>query len=83
MTDTAQSETGHQRVTLDKSVPYPGPRRSKRFPFESMEVGDSFLTDIASKSIIYFHMKRYAPKRFVSRTVRETSGSGLRVWRIL
>lgn len=83
MTDTTQIETGHYPVRVDKSVPYPGRRRSKRFPFESMEVGDSFLTDTSSKSLIYFHMRRHAPKRFISRTVREPSGFGLRVWRIL
>lgn len=83
MTDTTQIETGRHPVRVEKSVPYPGRRRSKQFPFESMEVGDSFLTDTSSKSLIYFHMRRHAPKRFISRTVREPSGFGLRVWRIL
>lgn len=74
--------TFQHKVTLEKNVPYPSRRYPRRFPFEAMEVGDSFLADFSDKATIYYHMKMHAPKRFMTRTVKEDGAFVIRVWRV-
>jgi len=69
--------------TIEKGVPVPkqvGAGRKNKYPFDAMEVGDSFFVkDIKVKAISKTcgsHGKRLS-RRFASRTV----DGGVRVWR--
>lgn len=69
--------------TIDKDTPVPkqvGAGRKMKYPFESMQVGDSFfMKDAKGKTISRIcgsHGKRLS-RRFISRTVE----GGVRVWR--
>lgn len=65
--------------TVDKNVPYRG--RPARYPFASMDVGDSFLvTDAAwlnARTCAYSYGRRHNMK-FKSKA----EGRHLRIWRI-
>jgi hypothetical protein len=68
------------KVKIDKGIEMPNKKDSRvKYPWESLEVGDSFLPskDITS-SIISSANKRYAPKKFTQRKTEE----GIRIWRI-
>jgi len=69
--------------TIDKGIPVPklvGTGRRNKYPFDAMEVGDSFLvTGLKGKTIsriCCYHGKRLS-RKFASRTV----DGGVRVWR--
>lgn len=70
-------------VDIERGVPIPITRHHK-YPWESMEVGDSFFVsaeDDLHPSAVYQSAlracKRYAPRKYKSRTV----DGGWRVWR--
>ena len=72
------------QIKVDKAVPIPlpayGPGRPPKYPFHSMEVGDSFLADELSAGYVKVRASTYgagARKKFVTRKTAE----GLRVWR--
>lgn len=71
------------KVNIDKGIPYPSRREARRFPFEDMEVGDSFVAELKDKALIYYHMKLHSPKRFITRTIREDKQAMLRIWRVI
>lgn len=66
-------------IKIDKNVPIPpaGQGRPRKYPFDEMDVGDSFFSgSIASvESSAY---SRNDGKKFVLRKVR----GGVRVWRV-
>jgi hypothetical protein len=64
-------------IPIDKGIPLP-----EKFPFERMDVGDSFLVpqDI-SRSTVNVAATRYGEKWRMKFTVRKTP-EGLRCWRI-
>ena len=72
-------------IAIEKGVDIPSRRvgRSSVYPWNIMEVGDSFL--VTGNPSSYFHVqvynanKRYAPKRFVQRIQEDCS---VRVWRV-
>lgn len=72
----------HSPVKIDKHIPYPDRKARSRFPFDEMAVGDSFLSDISDRSIMYYHMRLHSPKRFISRTVKDEDTFRLRIWRV-
>lgn len=74
-------------IDIDKGVPMPETRgRPVRYPFESMEVGDSFFcsggTMRTTRTRTSEASRRLAPKRFSARAVEENGVKGIRVWRV-
>lgn len=67
---------------IEKNVPLP-PRASKRkYPFDSMEVGDSFLAPVEERQNVARAVtieNQKAGARFSVRTMKDRSG--IRVWR--
>ena len=62
---------------IDKDIPIPDGKRNSIYPWNKMNIGDSFF--IKTKSIsMGATNKRYSPKRFITRKVED----GYRVWRI-
>lgn len=80
-------------VTIDKNVPFPSARDERRpmkYPFDQLEVGDSFVIPIhftgdkkidknrsVSVSVSILKAKKQLGFKFASRTVE----GGKRVWR--
>ena len=56
-----------------------------RWPFERMQVGDSFFTDVRTKrvaSAASHYQRKHPAYRFAVRQVRENGKHGARVWRV-
>ena len=69
-------------VKIDKNVPAPPPSHSK-YPWDAMEVGDSFFTTAAQGGMSSL-IARQGSKRgwkFTTRQVTENGVKGCRVWR--
>jgi hypothetical protein len=66
------------QISIDKKVPLP-----RRFPFEHMQVGDSFAVphDVKRPAINVAAM-RYGRKHGMKFTVRLTPDRSLRCWRV-
>ena len=63
---------------IDKNVPLP-----KRYPFEGMQVGDSFaVPPEVKRATVNVAAMRYGRKHGVKFTVRLTADRTLRCWRI-
>lgn len=69
-------------VFVEKGIPLPVRQVAKKYPFEEMDIGDSFFVTDASVALIHANARRYAPMRFTCRTVFEGDVKGIRVWRI-
>ena len=71
-------------ITIEKNIPIPSPAgrgRAKRFPFDEMEVGDSFFASGVSRTTMsskFAEYHKHTSKRF---TARSQEG-GARYWRI-
>jgi hypothetical protein len=84
--DTRQPDPYHQHlVKVDKNIPIPAAKPghgNTRYPWRTMEVGDSFLfrskTKQNSYSQVSVHNGKLHPKRFVTKTTPE----GYRCWRV-
>ena len=71
---------------IEKNVPIEGKKRLSKYPFDKMEVGDSFLVpkedynNIHSmRAALFYTIKKVDPNMKIStRTVE----GGIRVWRI-
>lgn len=74
-------------ITIDTNVPMPDDFRRK-YPFSSMEVGDSFFIEGDAKALrnvrsAMFHYARpFAALMFKARQVEEEGVVGVRCWRV-
>lgn len=67
-------------ITIDKGIPGPS-GKNKKYPWDSMEVGDSFFVEGATVSKMagnITHQKRRLGWRFSQRR----QNGGVRVWRL-
>lgn len=62
-------------IKIDKGIPIPVGKG--RYPFQQMEIGDSFLTDSSSRQNIH-NCARVARVQIKTRATTD----GLRVWRV-
>ncbi len=68
-------------IVVEKNVPIPPThdRGNKKYPFHTMEVGDSFVTETANVyNSVRFYVRKNPDKEFTSRKVGENQW---RVWR--
>jgi len=70
-------------VPIDRDIPIPVPRGGSvcKWPFDKLEIGDSFIVPNSVIECLSFTTeanKRYGPRRFISRQV----SGGRRFWRI-
>lgn len=66
---------------IEKNVPMPRSMPRSKFPFASMEVGDSCFLE-KEISCIHAYTRHLKPKKFSGRTVTEDGIKGIRIWRI-
>jgi hypothetical protein len=67
-------------IAIEKGIPVPLPGRATRYPWDLLEVGDSFLVTERLKSarVGACIRNKGSEKKFVSRSVE----GGLRIWRL-
>jgi hypothetical protein len=66
------------KVKIDKNIPMPPARpKGQIYPWEEMEIGDSFLSRATTASLAQYANNKYKPKHF--RVGLE--GKYFRVWR--
>jgi hypothetical protein len=70
-------------IKVEKGIPIPEKFRHAEYPFETMEVGDSFLVpgkvedSARTQSGLSARARKLVPKKFVTSAVE----GGVRVWR--
>jgi len=63
---------------IDKGIPFPS-----KYPFATMQVGDSFLVPLGtSRFAVGQSAKRYGEKHGMKFTVRQVADKTFRCWRI-
>ena len=82
-------------MKIDKGIPIPGSihgggRKKNKYPFEEMEVGDSFFVKCSKEkrqniqATLKNSTQRLPKMKFTTRFVTEKGrGTGVRIWRIL
>lgn len=73
-----------EAIEVRDGVPIPPVVRRSKYPFQTMEVGQSFFVFIGSNNANFVANanKRYAPKKFTQRMTVENGRRGIAVWRI-
>ena len=72
-------------VQIEKGIPAPAKPTRNDFPFDKMEVGDSFLVDIngrASWGFLFAAIQIAQNKHTIKLTSREVEEGKRRVWRV-
>ena len=66
-------------VKIDKGVPLPTARR--KYPWDEMEVGDSFFSPVGQATLMT-QSRRRSDRKFTSCAVEENGVRGTRIWRV-
>lgn len=70
---------------IDKGIPLPEKHVRWKYPFDQMEVGDSFFVvnkDTTQMSALCKRAGKRLERRFVTAKVEQNGESGCRVWRM-
>src|SRR5262245_56266357 len=70
-------------ITIEKGIEMPAATARQKYPWDAMEVGDSFFVPNAPKSLAGSCSKRSkdGPHEYAARTWTARGVKGLRVWR--
>jgi len=68
-------------ITVEKNIPIPSPAKKEptKYPWKTMEVGDSFFVKGDAKSVR--SQASYATKRYCRKFVTRQEKDGIRFWR--
>jgi len=71
-------------MEIDKNIPIPKATSREKYPYASMEIGDSFIIFDKNRNTIgnattYYSMK--LNRKFITRKVVENGKEGIRIWR--
>ena len=74
-------------IEIESNVPIPESTSGRRlkYPFESLEVGDSFFVEGKEPAQVSGSKKHFSAKlghRYICRTVTEDGVKGVRLWRV-
>lgn len=71
------------KFEIRSDIPIPEPLRGvAKYPFDELEVGQSFFVPNASGSKLHSAAIRCKPKKFTVRRVNENGVWGARMWRV-
>ena len=68
-------------IAIEKSIPLPEQRKRRSYPYQEMDVGDSFFVDQIKPQIMFNRNLEVSKKTGMKFTARR-EGNGVRVWRI-
>ena len=77
MSETLPENEPKQEIKIEKGIPLPPIGRKTIYPWNDMEVGDSFVTNGPINSAVA--SKRLVPKRFA---IRKQPDGSFRIWRV-
>ena len=66
---------------IEKEVPTPKERVVYKYPYDDMQIGDSFTVPVSHKANV-MNANHRAGKRLARRFMARTEGEYVRVWRI-
>ena len=72
-------------IQVERGIEMPNPRVVFSYPYEDMEVGDSFVVPVLVKGKTLqnvLNANYRASKRFGWKFMARTEGEGIRVWRV-
>ncbi len=72
---------GHGLMRVERGIPLPGVKTAPKYPWDTMAVGDSFLSpgvNLESMRAQVAHAGNRRGYRFIARS----EGDGVRVWRV-
>lgn len=67
-------------IVIQKDVPVPVKRRGKKYPYDTMDVGDSFFVDTLNIQVVC-NLNYRAGKKYERKFIARTEEAGVRVWR--
>ena len=70
-----------EAITVERGVGLPAPRMVYAYPYEEMDVGDSFTVPVAARGKV-LNANYRAGKRLGMRFEARTEGDVVRVWRV-
>jgi|APCry1669189000_1035189.scaffolds.fasta_scaffold119846_2 hypothetical protein len=70
-----------QALEIEKEVPTPKERVVYKYPYDDMQIGDSFTVPVSHKANV-MNANHRAGKRLARRFMARTEGDYVRVWRI-
>jgi hypothetical protein len=70
-----------QEIVLERDVEMPLPRVVFAYPYEGMEIGDSFTVPVSARARV-LNANYRASKRLSMRFQAKTEGDVVRVWRV-
>lgn len=69
-------------LSIEKDIPIPTSARAARYPFATMEVGDSILIPSSQKQLARSHALNYKKTHPGWNYKTRTMPEGMRIWRI-
>lgn len=68
-------------IKIEKNVPIKKMKKESKYPFEKMDIGDSFEVEFNNvRERVKFY--ELAKRKGISITVRKTSDKTIRIWRV-
>ena len=67
-------------IKINKDIPVPNTRVRREYPYDSMEIGDSFHVDGASLAVVCNSNWRHG-KKLGMKFIAAKDDTGVRVWR--
>jgi len=71
-----------EEIVVEKGIPLPTGARAAKYPFASMEVGDSFVVAGSSKQLARSHALNYKKLNPGWNYRTRTTSDGMRIWRV-
>ena len=68
-------------IKIEKNIPIPTFKKTLKYPFEEMQVGDSFFVKDVKRNNLSITARKYGSKTGRKFLVREVEG-GVRCWRV-
>jgi len=69
------------KIEVESGIPIPKGGRRHSWPFNTMDVGQSFAVPVKKAPTPKSMMGRYGDKKFTSRTIVENGTKVCRIWR--
>ena len=74
-------------IAIDNDIPIPEVKHRIRYPFEQMQVGQSFFvpeprSKTVRSSVGHYQRRSDSTAEFITRTLTENGVKGIRVWRV-
>ena len=67
-------------IVIQKDVPVPVKSKGKKYPYDTMDVGDSFFVDSANLQVMC-NLNYRAGKKHERKFIARKENDGIRVWR--